>query len=1169
MSFVHLHNHSEYSLLDGLPQVPELVNRAKELGMPAVALTDHGNMYGAIEFYKTAKEVGIKPIVGVEIYLVPDRFKKIKGKNYHLTLLAANYQGYKNLMKIVSVGYLEGFYYKPRVDFEILRRYKEGIIALSGCNSSILKVHLAEDKVEEAKKYLEQFLDIYGDNFYLELQRHHNDRAASNYPKNSLIYQRLMKSHLEETKGNQGLIKLAHEYGLPLVATNDVHYLSKEDARVQDVLVCIQTGRKLEEVNRMRMVDNPDYYFKTEGEMRAEFADLPRAIENTVKISEKVELEIVLGKWFFPKFILPPGKTAGEVLRQEAYQGAKRIYGQPLPKKVTQRLDYELDIIDTKGYSAYFLIVQDMVRFAREHNIITNTRGSAAGSLVSYVLGISIVDPLEFELPFERFLNPYRPLPPDIDLDVSDVDRDKIINYLIEKYGREKEAQICTFGRMLARAAVRDVGRVLGYPYAVPDRIAKLIPFGSQGFPITIAQALEISPALKEEYDNNPQAKEILDLAQRIEGHARHVSVHAAAVVVAPTEITDFTPVQYDPGGESIITQYEKHAAEDVGLIKFDLLGLTNLSILAEAVKLVKKRHDPSFDITKISLQDSKTYQLLSRGETMGIFQLSSPGMTHYLKQLQPQSVFDLMAMVALYRPGPMNFIPEFIKRRHNPKLVKYFDPRLKDILKNSYGIITYQDDVLLTAIKVAGYNWLDADKFRKAIGKKIPAEMQKQKTKFIKGCLENGMSKRKAEELFKMIEPFAGYGFNKGHAASYALVAYQTAYMKANYPLEFMTPLLTAFSSKEDKMAAAINETKRMGIMILQPDINKSFEEFTIEKIGNGEEGIRFGFGAIKNVGEAAIREIIGEREKNGPFKNIVDFIRRINSRVINKRVLESLIKAGAFDRFHTRATLLENFEEIYRLSSAKSTQISGQSSLFGDQFKEMVKINLVEKEEYPQRKLLEFEKEVFGFYLSGHPYLRTIRHWRLEFPLTIGEIKAKSEERTDNFKVRFVAAVAKIKFLTTRSSHQQMAIITLEDETGTLEGVLFPRVFNSVQKELNEQRVYLIEGTIDNSNEKKKGNLIVQSLKLLSNSTSGDVKLREIKLSKDLPSKALQELRNLLKTHPGDEEVVVWLELEDGSYNQVKLPYKVSWSKELEEKIINLLGKEAIKKGFKGDER
>ncbi len=1160
MAFVHLHNHSEYSLLDGLPRVPELVARAKELGMPAVALTDHGNMYGAIEFYKTALKEGIKPIIGVEIYLVPDsRFKKVKGKNYHLTLLAENYQGYKNLMKIVSIGYLEGFYYKPRVDFEVLKKYNQGIIALSGCNSGLLKAKLIEDKWQEAKTYLDRFLDIYGENFYIELQRHHNDKAAANFEANSLIYQRLMQSHQEEVKGNEGLIKLAQEYGLPLVATNDVHYLKKEDAKVQDVLVCIQTGRKLEEINRMRMVDNPDYYFKTEEEMRADFADLPQAIENTLKISQQVDLKIILGQWFFPKFKLPPGKTAGEVLKKEAYEGAKKIYGSPLPKKVIDRLDYELDIIDTKGYSAYFLIVQDMVRFARKENIITNTRGSAAGSLVSYCLGISIVDPLEFELPFERFLNPYRPLPPDIDLDVSDVDRDKIIDYLIKKYGREKEAQICTFGRMLARASVRDVGRVLGYPYAVPDRIAKLIPFGSQGFPITIRQALEISPALKEEYDNNPQAKEILDLAQRIEGHARHVSVHAAAVVVAPTEITDFTPVQYDPGGESIITQYEKHAAEDVGLIKFDLLGLTNLSILAQAVRLVKARRDPNFDITTISLKDEKTYRLLSRGETMGIFQLSSPGMTHYLKQLQPQSIFDLMAMVALYRPGPMNFIPEFIKRRHNPKLVKYFDPRLKEILKNSYGIITYQDDVLLTAIKVAGYNWLDADKFRKAIGKKIPEEMKKQKTKFIKGCIQNGMSKKKAEELFKMIEPFAGYGFNKGHAASYALVAYQTAYMKANFPLEFMTPLLTAFAAKEDKIAAAINETKRMGITILPPDINKSFEEFTIEKMANGQEGIRFGFVSIKNVGEAAIKEILRERRANGPFRNIVDFVRRINSRVINKRVLESLIKAGVFDEFHTRSTLLENFEEIYRLSSAKSNQVSGQGTLFGSQLKEMVKVNLVEKPEYDSKKLLEFEKEVFGFYLSGHPYLQLLRHWRLEYPLTINEIKARSEEKQDNFKVHFVAAVAKIKTLTTRSSHQQMAIVTLEDETGSLEGVIFPRTFNAYQKELGEQKIYLIDGLIDNSNERKKGNLIIQKLQLLSGAKTTQ-QVVKIKLRKDLPPSALQRLRSLLKDNPGEWEVIIWLELEDGSYNQVKLPYKVNWNEELKKQVTELLGEGAL---------
>ena len=1159
MTFIHLHVHSEYSLLDGLPRVAELVDYAKKLGMPAVALTDHGNMYGAIEFYKTALSAGIKPIVGVEIYLTAgSRLEKSKDKIHHLTLLAANYQGYKNLMKIVSLSFLEGFYYKPRADFEVLAKYNQGIIALSGCGSGLLATNLAQGRLKSARANLGRFLDIYKDNFYIELQRHHNDLAAQGLAKNSLIRQRLLASHKQELLVNQGLIKLAKEYAVPVVATNDVHYLRKEDARVQDALICIQTGRKIEEINRMRMVDNPDYYFKSETEMKSDFADLPQAIENTWKISQKIDLKITLGQWFFPKFNLPKGKTAGQVLKSAALAGAKKIYGRNLPKKVIDRLDYELDIIDTKGYSAYFLIVQDMVRFAKNHNIITNTRGSAAGSLVSYTLGISVIDPLKFQLPFERFLNPYRPLPPDIDLDVSDVDRDEIINYLVKKYGKEKEAQICTFGRMLARASVRDIGRVLGYPYAVPDRLAKLIPFGSQGFPMTIAQALKISPALKEEYDNNSQAKEILDLAQKIEGRARHVSVHAAAVVVAPTEITDFTPVQYDPGGESIITQYEKHAAEDVGLIKFDLLGLTNLSVLSRAVKLVKERHKPNFDIIKIPLDDKKTFNILTKGQTMGIFQLSSPGMTHYLRQLQPQSIFDLMAMVALYRPGPMSFIPEYIKRRHNPKLVKYFDPRLKDILKLSYGIITYQDDVLLTAIKLAGYNWLDADKFRKAIGKKIPQEMQKQKAKFIRGCVKNGMSKKKAEDLFKMIEPFAGYGFNKGHAASYALVAYQTAYMKANYPLEFMTPLLTAFSDNEDKMAAVINETKKMGITLLPPDINKSESEFTIEKETDGTEVIRFGFRAIKNVGQAAINEILEVRHQGGLFINIVDFIRRINSRVINKRVLEGLIKAGVFDRFHTRATLLENFEEVYRLSSKRSGA-GGQNSLFGSQFKEMIKINLVEKPEYSSDRLLEFEKEVFGYYLSSHPYLQKLKQLRLNYPLTISDIKAKSEERQDNFEIKFIAVLAKIKFLTTRASQQQMAICTFEDETGSLEGVLFPRSFSKYQNLLKDQNIYLIRGLIDNSNERKKGNLIIQELKSIGNQPLNQATI-VIKLKKDIPAETIKQLRNLLKSYPGDSKIVIWLEMDTG-YNKVELPYNIDWSDELKKKVGELLGQDSIK--------
>ncbi len=579
--FVHLHLHTEYSLLDGLPMIKELVEKVKRLSMPAVAITDHGNMYGIIEFYQQALANDIKPILGSEIYLSATDRKQKKAKDaFHLTLLAQNYQGYKNLMKIVSIGYLEGFYYRPRVDLEVLAKYGQGLIALSGCGSSLLNRLLVDDKFDKAREYLNRFLEIFKDNFYIELQRHHNDLAAKNFDANSQIYQRLIQLHQQEVRAEKGLLKLAKEFGVPLVATNDVHYLDPDHAKVQDILVCIQTGRKVDEVNRLRMLDNPDYYFKSADEMIKDFNDLPEAVNNTLKIADSVDIKITLGQWFFPKFKLPPRKTAGEVLKEKVYQGARKIYSTSLSQEIKKRLDYELNIIDTKGYSAYFLIVQDMVLFAKKNNIITNTRGSAAGSLVAYCLGISSVDPLKFQLPFERFLNPYRPLPPDIDLDVSDIDREKIINYLAIKYGEEKEAQICTFGRMLARASVRDVGRVLGYPYSVPDKLAKLIPFGSQGFPMTIKQALEISQPLKAEYDSNSQAKEILDLAQKVEGRARHISVHAAAVVVAPTEITDFTPVQYDPNGSVIITQYEMHASEAVGLIKFDLLGLTNLSIL-------------------------------------------------------------------------------------------------------------------------------------------------------------------------------------------------------------------------------------------------------------------------------------------------------------------------------------------------------------------------------------------------------------------------------------------------------------------------------------------------------------------------------------------------------------------------------------------------------------
>jgi len=762
--FVHLHVHSEYSLLDGLSKIKGLIKKTKEHGSPALALTDHGVMYGAIDFYKKATEEGIKPIIGCEIYMsAEDHREKKRHDAFHLTVWAKDLEGYQNLMKLASIAQIDGFYYRPRIDMQLLAKHAKGLMASTGCPAGLVGRRLINESYESALNTAKEFSQVFGTgNFYVELQRHPWQKFAEAQGVPAKVREELKERAKESVRLEEGLIKISRDLGLPIIATNDVHYIEKEDAVAQDAIVCIQTGKVIADTERMRYVDTPDYYLKTPEEMVESFLDLPEAIENTVKLADKVDLQIKLGEWYFPEFELPDNKTAGEVLREMAYSGAKEKFGE-VTKEISERLDYELKIIDDRGYSPYFLIYADMTEYAAKVGIYVNTRGSAAGSLVSFCCGITVVDPLRYHLPFERFLNPFRPSPPDIDLDISDDRREDMIQYLKDKYGEEKVAQICTFGTMQARAAVRDVGRVLGMPYSQPDRIAKLIPQGSQGFPMFLDRALKESKELKEVYDSEEETRRLIDLAKKIEGNARHVSVHAAAVVVAPDDLTKFSPLQREPGGgDKIITQYEMHACEDVGLIKLDILGIRNLSIMANAIRIIKKLRGEVIDIHKIPMDDEKTFKMLAEGKTFGVFQMASSGMTKHLVELRPERVEDLMQMVALYRPGPMAFIPEYIKRKHNPKLVKYDDPRMEEFLKSSYGIIVYQDDVIFMALKLAGYDWGEADKFRKAIGKKIPEEMAKQKDKFIDGCVAGGMSLKLAKELFAKIETFAAYGFNK-----------------------------------------------------------------------------------------------------------------------------------------------------------------------------------------------------------------------------------------------------------------------------------------------------------------------------------------------------------------------------------------------------------------------
>lgn len=1122
--FVHLHVHTEYSLLDGLSVIPKLVARVKELGMDSLAITDHGAMYGAIEFYKEAKAQGVKPIIGMEGYMASDMRQKNR-ENYHILLLAKNLEGYKNLMKLTSIAHLEGYYYKPRFDKDTLKKYSKGLVVTSACPLSEIGQALIGGNYELAKKTAEWFLGVFGEDYYLELQRHNFERWI-NAPGVSEIAENAKK--IEE-----GTLKLSRELGIPIVATNDAHYIDKNDAFAQDALVCIATGKVISDTKRLRYIDTPDFYVKSAEEMSDFFSDLPEAIENTTKVSAKCELEIELGKWYFPKFPLPDGISANDYLKNLAREKLKEKipnYGEAEEK----RLEYELDVICQKGYAPYFLIVMDMVNWANERGIITNTRGSAAGSLVSYVLGITTVNPITYYLPFERFLNPYRPSPPDIDFDVADDRREEIIRYITEKYGKNNVAQICTFGRMLSRAAVRDIARVLGYPYATGDRIAKLIPPPRQGFPVTIPKAIEEVKELKELYESDEDAKKILDMAMQIEGNARHLSVHAAGVVVAPTEITDFTPIQREPSGDKIITQYEMHACEDVGLIKFDILGIRNLSILGEAIRIVKEQRGIEIDLRNIPLDDKKTFEMLSRGETMGTFQLGGSGMTKFLKELKPTRVEDLMAMVALYRPGPISVIPEYIARKKNPKLVKYLDPRMEKFLGASYGLIVYQDDLLFCAIDLAGYTWEEADKFRKAVGKKIPAEMAAQKEKFINGIIKNGQTKKFAEELWKLFEPFQSYGFNKAHAASYGMVAYQTAYMKANYPVEYMTALLTAESKDIDKVSAAVNECRRMKIPVLPPDINESGVNFTIVD----KTSIRFGLSAVKNVGNAAIEAIL-EARKRGKFTSFADFLARVDTRRVNKKVLESLIKVGALSAFGNRATLLTSLDEV-RNKVTKPKTNGNQSALF-EVSTEPANVPLVNVDEFADEELQSLERQLLGFSLSAKPISELIGSLENFATHKIYEL-AGIESIGENIKLAGV--ISEVRVIMTKNSGAEMAFVKLDDGTGVIESVVFPKIFSITKNFWQSGKTVLVSGKIDTKNESL--SLVIESVELPADSEAQVF----IDIPKHTTKTQLMSLKKLLLASPGEKTAYLVIDKK-----KIKLPFKISWNETLAKQIQDIL--------------
>jgi len=1133
MSFVHLHLHTEYSLLDGLSKIKKLINLIKEQGSNAVAITDHGNMYGAIEFYKACQKADIKPIIGCEIYTCQgsrnDKTSQNR-KNNHLILLAKDNRGYKNLMKMASIAHLEGFYYKPRIDWETLEKYHEGLICLSACAQGEVAQYILGDDYQKAKSTAKKYQNLFSDDYYLEIQRH--------------------PGLDDNNKANEGLIKISRELGIPLVATNDCHYLKKEEAFAQDVLVMINTQTNINTPNRLSMASTPDFYVKSPEEMEEQFSDYPESIENTQKIADKCNVNIELGKWYFPKFKLPKGKTAEVTLTEMVYAAAKEYYGKP-SNEIKERLDYELDLICSKGYASYFLIMHDFIVWCEQNDTPTNTRGSAGGSLVSFVLGIVTVDPLTYGLPFERFLNKDRPSPPDIDLDIADDQRQDMLFHIIKQYGQESFAQICTFGRMMARGAVRDTARALGYEYAIGDRISKLIPMGSQGFPMSIDKALDTTPELNQLYETDVDAKKIIDTAKQIEGCARHISVHACAIVISPTTINEFSPIQTETGGEKPITQYEMHACEDVGLIKFDILGIRNLSFLRQAVINVRKTKNIDINLRKIPLDDKKTFDMLSRGDTMGVFQLGGEGMTKWLKELKPNRVEDLMAMVALYRPGPMAIIPEYIARKKDPGKVEYFDPKMEKFLKNSYGLLVYQDDCLYTAIELAGYSWTEVDKFRKAIGKKIPEEMAAQKEKFIDGCIKNGYTKKKAEEIFKLIEPFTSYGFNKAHAASYGMLAYRTAYMKANYPVEYMCALLTAEANDIEKISAGIEECRNMGIIVSPPDINTSHKGFEFEKNEQSLENmsIRVGLSAIKNVGDIAIDLIIKDRQENGPFKSFNDFCLRVNGQKVNKKVLESLIKVGAFDRFGERNSILAALDEIRnKCSKQNDKKNSGQFGLFDTSDTATV----IPQDIFPtvnpmsEKEKLTQEKMLLGIYITENPTKNILAPFNESGLPKISEILNKN----GNDIVKFAAVLHKFKIIHTKKNNSAMAFLTFDDGTGQIEGVIFPQAYETHKNIIEENKGLYIEGKISIRDNNK--SVLID---LLSETLPKNIKKYDftINVPEGTTQAQLMELNQLLKTHQNGHRGLITLP----NGKQITLPYGVNYNQSLQKDIDRILTK------------
>ncbi|MBU0573868.1 MAG: DNA polymerase III subunit alpha [Candidatus Margulisbacteria bacterium] len=1133
-NFVHLHVHSEYSLLDGASRIKDLVARAKELGMPALALTDHGNMYGILKFYNSAREAGIKPILGCEMYVAPrsrfDKETKEDRSPYHLTLLAKNNNGLKNLFKLVSLASIEGFYSRPRIDRELIEKYGKDLVALSGClKGEIPYLHEKglEDKAREAAEF---YRGVFGEDFYIEIQ-------DLDLP--------------EQKKLVLGLVKYARDLNIPLVATNDIHYVRKEDAFVQDVLLCIQTGKFLDDEKRMKL-ETPEFYLKCREEMEKIFPDLPDALDNTFKIAEKCNVEIDLGKLHLPHYGVPGNRSLEGYLKELVRTGIEKRYGvvvdgeTVVPPEVKKRVEYELATINKMGFAAYFLIVQDFISFAKSSGIqVGPGRGSAAGSVVSYALGITNVDPFKYNLIFERFLNEERVSMPDIDIDFCIERRSEVIDYVAKKYGQDHVAQIVTFGTMAARGAIRDTGRVLRVPLPEVDRVAKMVPFSPD---MTLNKALEMNKELKGVYDSEEVVKKLVDTAKSIEGMPRHASVHAAGVVISEKPLAEYVALQ-KLDENVIVTQLPMEDLQQIGLLKMDFLGLRNLTMIADSVEIIKHTQGIEVDINKLPMNDIETFKMLSAGETTGIFQLESRGMRALIKDLHPDNFEEIIALLALYRPGPLEsgMVTDFVDRKHKRKEVKYDLPQLEPILQETYGVILYQEQVMEIASKIAGFSMGQADVLRAAMGKKKVKEMQKQKEDFEKGAVARGVSHHKAKQLFELCAKFAGYGFNKSHSTSYAFISYQTAYLKANFPKEFLAALLTSIMSNTDKVSEYIIEARRMGIKLLAPDINQSFRKFTVV-----DEGIRFGISAIKNVGDAAIDSIISAR-KEGPYTSFIDFCRRVDTRACNKKVIESLIKAGAFDSMGKgRAYLLTILPKtLERTNQEQKERANGQEALFDlTARREDIQPGEVEMDisvdEFPPDHLLRLEKEVLGLYISDHP----LEHIRDSLEAQINTRISEIAEKKEGDIVQVGGMLNNCRVINTRKGDLMM-VANLEDLTGSIGAVIFPKTYKKFSSLLVNDAILRFKGKVNRDTRTEEFNIAVEEVYTLEELQK--VRSLHVEIVEAKETGTLARLKEILTSHNGSEPVMLYY---DGRCIQADTALYVNICPELISAIEDLLG-------------